>query len=80
MSHFFRPLWKLLLETAVPDDAPPLTCPECFAILEYLAALSPTYDSWPNLIEKVQQHLATCPDCQAYYQKRLDEFNTLLPD
>ena len=73
MESDFRSLWQLLLETAVSDSSPSLTCADCFSILEYLADISQDYDDKLHLIQKARQHLAACPDCQSYYQNRLDE-------
>lgn len=73
-----RPLWKLLLDSINPSVLAqrPLTCGECFLILEYLADLFSQKQN-PVSAEVVQQaaqhHLETCPDCQAYYQHRLEE-------
>ena len=72
-----RPLWQLLLKTAVPRSNSPLSCADCFSILEYLADLGPAPDDWPTLVQRARQHLATCPDCQAYYQARLDALAAL---
>lgn len=71
-----RPLWKLLLETAQPQTLAerPLTCSECFTILEYLVdnvAEEKGTAVRETLQAAVKQHLATCPDCRAYYQERL---------
>ncbi len=71
----FRPLWWLLLDTAVTDPSTTLTCADCLSILEYLAEadISQNYEGKLHLIQKARQYLATCPDCQSYFQRRLDE-------
>jgi hypothetical protein len=78
MAPVFRPLWQLLLETAVTPTPPPLTCADRFAILEYLADISQENSRAPSLIQKARQHLSACPDCQTYYQQRLDELEAEL--
>ena len=80
MRKIFRPLWQLLLDTAVTHPPQSLTCADCFAILEYLADISQESSAIPNLIQRARQHLAACPDCQTYYQKRLDELEAELED
>ncbi len=78
MPPFFRPLWQLLLKTAVTDNDAPLTCADCFSILEYLLDISPQFVDWAVLIKKARQHLAACPDCQMYYQERLDKIEEMM--
>ena len=78
MSNRFRPLWQLLLRTADPRQPPNLTCADCFMILEYLADIATDHDDRPALIQKARHHLTACPDCQTYYQQRLDELEALL--
>lgn len=77
-NHDVRPLWQLLLETAVPSKNFSLTCSDCFTILEYLADINQETSNKPKLIQKARQHLAACPDCQAYYQQQLDELEAKL--
>jgi transcription elongation factor Elf1 len=88
MSTHDRPLWQLLLElkTAVRRERP-FSCIECFTLLEYLAEslskLTSANDKKSNeeeaVIQKaVQQHLAACPNCHAYFQTRLQEMEMLL--
>lgn len=88
MSTGDRPLWQLLLElkTAVQQERP-FSCIECFTLLEYLAeSLSQLMASNHKksnheeaVIQKaVQQHLAACPNCRAYFQTRLQEMEQLL--
>lgn len=84
----FRPLWQLLLDTVtstslsagVTHTPTPLTCGDCFSILEYLADLNQENGDTPSLIQKARQHLVTCPDCHTYYQQRLDELEAKLED
>ncbi|WP_420645269.1 hypothetical protein [Candidatus Leptofilum sp.] len=76
-----RPLWRLLLDlkAAVPPQ-PPLTCAECFALLEYLAeALSAetAVDHQEQLQSAIQKHLTVCPNCRAAYEKRLAQMEQL---
>ncbi len=73
-----RPLWKLLLVAKDEDglEIRPLTCTECFTILEYLADLV-TQAKHPKtmgtLKKAAQEHLNHCPDCHTFYQQKLAE-------
>ena len=73
-----QPLWQLLLESG--SGKRPLSCSECFAILEYLAGVVPRdedgYDT-AVLQQAADQHLTTCPDCRRYYEERLQELEEL---
>lgn len=80
-----RPLWKLLLELAQPDALAkrPLSCTECFAILEYLAenlARGPASFDQTTLRQAATHHLAACPDCNAYYRRRLQEMEQMVAE
>ncbi|MCP4424538.1 MAG: hypothetical protein GY803_08615 [Chloroflexi bacterium] len=80
MSSLIRPLWKLLWQTAVPNNDLSLTCADCFAILEYLADISSNHNNRPALLQKARSHLTNCPDCHAYYEKRLQELEAMEDD
>ncbi|GAB4266202.1 MAG: hypothetical protein Kow0080_07270 [Candidatus Promineifilaceae bacterium] len=73
-----RPLWKLLLITAVSDEALQLTCGECYTLLDYLADTAVRTQNWPAVIAAAKRHMTCCPDCRDYYQARLAEIETLL--
>jgi len=79
MATGIRPLWKLLLDLETDDPyASSLSCVDCLSILEYLAEIDPAEADWPALIRKARHHMVTCPDCQTYYQARLDELESLI--
>ena len=72
MSPELLPLWQLLIEAGKR----PLSCPECYLILEYLADTLPHNENGFNpaeLHEAIDKHLSTCPDCHHYYQQQIDE-------
>ncbi len=77
MTQELRPLWQLLMETASQkEEIRPLTCSECFEILDYLAENLPrNEDGFQRDIvqQAAKRHLSTCPDCELYYLKRLQE-------
>jgi hypothetical protein len=64
-----RPLWQLLLAVR-SDNKTPLTCAECFSILEYLAELK-IEAGHERVLRAVQRHLHTCPECHHYFDSRL---------
>lgn len=71
-----RPLWQLLLvcknEEMLAER--PLTCGECFTILEYLAeklTRKPDNSDSELLRKEVMEHLEACPNCDEFYQQQL---------
>ena len=72
-----RPLWKLLIQAAMPNSSSPLNCADSYAILEYLADMELADNDRQPLLETVQQHLHNCPECRDYYTNRLDELEHL---
>lgn len=76
MSPELLPLWRLLIESRKR----PLSCAECFTVLEYLAETIPHNENGYDLKRlraAADQHLATCPDCHDYYLQQLDEMELL---
>ncbi|MCP4358461.1 MAG: hypothetical protein GY796_10640 [Chloroflexi bacterium] len=71
-----RPLWQLLIisKNLSAVDKRPLTCGECFSILEYLADSVAGEQVTVKALQKMAHlHLATCPDCRDYYLQQLHE-------
>ena len=68
-------LWRILLKTRAPTDAP-LTCQECIAILDYLADQAAQGADLESVRQAVQKHLARCPDCREQYDKWLRELES----
>jgi hypothetical protein len=66
-----RPLWQLLLAVR-NDNKTPLTCAECFSILEYLAELK-VEEGHGRVLRAVQRHLNICSECGHYVDSRLQE-------
>ncbi|MCP5098652.1 MAG: hypothetical protein GY943_24135 [Chloroflexi bacterium] len=74
MSPDARPLWQLLVD--VVSEKRPLSCPECFSVLEYLAEIIPRDEQGFDptfLAEALSEHLSTCPKCNHYYRQKLAE-------
>jgi uncharacterized protein with PIN domain len=67
------PLWKILLKIRQTQSYAPLTCDECFAILEYLADQAARGTSWETLHQLAREHLARCPGCREVHWRRLRE-------
>jgi hypothetical protein len=76
-----RPLWRLLAEfnKADSDEKRPLSCAECFTVLECLSDIFTQDDpAGTTIILKIaRQHYTTCPDCYDYYQNRLQQMELI---
>lgn len=70
-----RPLWQLLLAVR-NDNKTPLTCAECFSILEYLADLK-IETGHQHVLRAVQRHLNNCQECSHYVELRLQELEEI---
>ncbi len=69
-------LWRILLKSQAQPDTP-LTCDECFAILDYLADQAARGADAASLRQAVQKQLARCPDCREQYGEWLRELESL---
>jgi hypothetical protein len=68
-----RSLWEILIAA---DDAQttPLTCGDCFRLLQYLANVAAAGADPQELRQALKRHLARCPsDCSEYFARRLAE-------
>ena len=70
-----RPLWQILLAVR-SDNKTPLTCAECFSVLEYLAELK-IEEKHDQVLNAVQRHLRNCPECNHYVDLRLQELEDI---
>jgi hypothetical protein len=68
-----RPLWQLLLAVR-SDSKTPLTCAECFSILDYLAELR-VEAGHQRVLRAVHRHLSNCPKCSQLVDSRLEELD-----
>jgi predicted anti-sigma-YlaC factor YlaD len=73
-----RPLWQLLTSPLNSDYDKPLTCEECFVILEYYADQLVAGTDPETLRESVRQHLDHCPGCREYFASQLDRLENSL--
>jgi hypothetical protein len=65
-----RPLWQLLLLTQDVKESAPLTCEECFTLLEYDIDLLLDGADLDKIRPAVYAHLSLCSECQL----KLDEW------
>jgi hypothetical protein len=49
----------------------PLTCDECFVLLEHIAEELSRGNEATRALEAVRQHLAHCPRCREHHLQRL---------
>ncbi len=71
MAQRIRPIWQIM--TTAVDPTITLTCDECFAILDHLATLAIAGADDKDLKITVHTYLAHCPDCEEYYEQRIEE-------
>ena len=67
-------LWKLLIAIDGKDS---LTCSECFALLELLAAAAHLGSDISRVERLAREHLAKCPDCQEKIWEQLAKLEAL---
>lgn len=65
-----RPLWQLLLLTQNKSTSVPITCEECFTLLEYDIDLLVGGADLEKIRPAVYTHLSICSECQL----KLDEW------
>ena len=64
-------LWQLLIKLERQERQRPLTCSECFAILDLLSLGLELGIDLERLEQSARQHLARCPGCREQIQERL---------
>ncbi len=75
MSTQTRSLWQMLLAVAMLQKEKPLTCDECFAILDYLADIVDMTNVDQEMLQKVtRKHINRCPGCRDRYLERLQKW------
>lgn len=67
-------LWKLLIAIDKKDS---LTCSECFALLELLAAAAHLGSDITRVERLARAHLAKCPDCREQIWVQLEKLEEL---
>ena len=73
MDDHTRPLWQLLLLARDSKEAIPLTCEECFGLLEYDAELLAAGANFAEIRAIVDRHLELCSSCKAQLGKWLEK-------
>ena len=71
MTTTRRPIWKILALAAENGARVPLTCDECFVILEFLADVAMGGAKEEYLLELVRRHLKRCPCCWEHHLEKL---------
>jgi len=73
-----RPFWQILIVVGEHGGRIPLSCDECFVILEYMAEIAIEGVEEKYLLAAVRRHLDRCPDCRKHHLQRLDRLEEQL--
>lgn len=76
---YSRPLWQLLMLISNQEKNTPLTCDECFTLLEYDADRLATGGDINKLRPAAMHHLALCSKYRAEILNRLDRLESIRP-
>jgi len=68
-----RSLWQLLIQTRDRKEDIPITCDECFILLEYDADLLATGAQFDELQPVIKKHLQVCSRCRLQLIRRIAE-------
>lgn len=71
-------LWQILLKIIPARSNPPLTCDECFILLDHLAEQLAGGTALDSLLQAIHRHLAHCPECREHHLQRLRELEARL--
>jgi predicted anti-sigma-YlaC factor YlaD len=71
-------LWQVLLH-ATADHDDPLSCEECFVLMDYLADLLSTGHPADLVLAMGEKYLQRCPECRQEHRRAIAEF-LLAPD
>jgi hypothetical protein len=74
-----RPLWQLLMLISNQEKNTPLTCDECFTLLEYDADQLAAGGDIDKLRSAAMHHMALCSKCHADINNRLDRLEAIRP-
>jgi len=74
-----RPLWQLLMLISNQEKYIPLTCDECFTLLEYDADQLAAGGDMDRLRSATMHHLALCSKCHVEINNRLDRLEVIRP-
>jgi hypothetical protein len=76
----YRPLWQLLILISNQEKYIPLTCDECFILLEYDADQLAAGGDMDRLRSAAMNHLGLCSKkCHAEINNRLDRLEVIRP-
>ena len=65
-------LWQILLRAA-EDEEQPLSCEDCFVVMDYLASLLADGHPMSEVVPMADRYLRRCPDCQEEHRQALAE-------
>jgi hypothetical protein len=68
-------LWQVLVHAAQDADQP-LSCEECYLLIDYLADLLASGYPQEQVLRQAEKYLSRCPDCRVEHQHAL---STLMP-
>lgn len=78
MAQHIRPFWQIIASAKDSSHPVVLTCEECFAILDHLTSLALVGVAEKDLKIAVRSYLAHCPDCEEYYDDRIQQLEAWL--
>ena len=67
-----EPLWQVLLH-ATADQQDPLSCEECFVVMDYLADLLSTGHPAQHVLSMGEKYLQRCPECREEHRRAMAE-------
>lgn len=65
-------LWQVLLH-ATADQKEPLSCEECFVLMDYLADLLSTGHPADLVLAMGEKYLKRCPECRQEHRQAMAE-------
>jgi hypothetical protein len=72
-------LWQVLLH-ATADHDEPLSCEECFVLMDYLADLLSTGHPADLVLAMGEKYLKRCPECRQEHRRAMSEFLLIRDD
>ncbi len=63
-----KPLWQTLLDLALDDTQPKLSCEECYNLLDQYADILSTEATPSELMVLVKEHLGHCANCDELFE------------
>lgn len=67
-----EPLWQVLVH-ATADQQEPLSCEECYVLMDYLADLLSSGHSPRRVLSLGERYLRRCPECREEHRRAMTE-------